>query len=64
MQVRQSPDPLVSFSDFLLERFGLIPSMQVAVAASLALHIFVIVGLGVNGYALALTAAAEKLGAS
>lgn len=48
MQVRQSPDPLVSFSDFLLERFGLIPSMQVAVAASLALHIFVIVGLGVQ----------------
>jgi periplasmic protein TonB len=47
MQLRQpSPDPLVSFSDFLLERFGLVASMQVAVAASLALHLFVIVGLG------------------
>ena len=48
MQVRQSPDALVSFSDFLLERFGLIPSMQVAVAGSLAFHIFLIVGLGVQ----------------
>ena len=48
MQVRQSPDALVSFSDFLLERFGLIPSMQVAVVGSLAFHIFLIVGLGVQ----------------
>jgi periplasmic protein TonB len=48
MQVRQSPDALVSFSDFLLERFGLIPSMQVAVAGSLAFHIFLIVGLGLQ----------------
>ena len=47
MQLRQpSPDPVVSFSDFLLERFGLVASMQVAVAASFAFHLFVIVGLG------------------
>ena len=37
MQLRQpSPDPFVSFSDFLLERFGLVASMQVAVVASFA----------------------------
>ena len=41
-----SPDALVSFSDFLLERFGLVASMQVAVVASLAFHLFVILGLG------------------
>ena len=47
MQVRQPPpDALVSFSDFLLERFGLVASMQVAVVASIALHLFVIVGFG------------------
>ncbi len=47
MQLRQpSPDPLVSFSDFLLERFGLVASMQVAVVGSLAFHLFIIVGLG------------------
>ena len=47
MQLRQpSPDALVSFSDFLLERFGLVASMQVAVLASVAFHLFVIVGLG------------------
>ncbi len=47
MQVRQtSPDALLSFSDFLLERFGLVASMQVAAVASLALHLTVIVGLG------------------
>lgn len=47
MQLRQpSPDALVSFSDFLLERFGLVASMQVAVVASIALHLFVILGLG------------------
>jgi protein TonB len=47
MQLRQpSPDPFVSFSDFLLERFGLVASMQVAVVGSLAFHLFVIVGLG------------------
>ncbi|HXZ48969.1 MAG TPA: TonB family protein [Usitatibacter sp.] len=47
MQLRQPPpDALVSFSDFLLERFGLVASMQVAIVASIALHAFVIVGLG------------------
>ncbi len=47
MQLRQpSPDALVSFSDFLLERFGLVASMQVAVVASIAFHLVVIVGLG------------------
>ncbi len=47
MQSRQpSPDALVSFSDFLLERFGLVASMQVAIVASIALHAFLIVGLG------------------
>ena len=49
MQLRQpSPDALVSFSDFLLERFGLVASMQVAVVSSIALHIVVIVGLGLR----------------
>jgi protein TonB len=47
MQLRQpSPDALVSFSDFLLERFGLIATMQVAIIASIAVHIALIVGLG------------------
>jgi protein TonB len=47
MQLSQSsPDALVSFSDFLLERFGLIATMQVAVIASVAFHVIVIVGLG------------------
>jgi len=46
MQVRQAPDPLVSFSDFLLERFGLVASMQVAVVASAAFHLLVILGVG------------------
>ena len=47
MQSRQpSPDALVSFSDFLLERFGLVASMQVAIVTSIALHVFLIVGLG------------------
>ena len=47
MQLRQpAPDALVSFSDFLLERFGLVASMQVAVVASIAIHAFLIVGLG------------------
>ena len=37
MQLREpSPDALVSFSDFLLERVGLAASMQVALVASLA----------------------------
>ena len=47
MQLRQpSPDALVSFSDFLLERFGLVASMQVALVASIAIHSIVIVGVG------------------
>ncbi len=48
MQLRQpeTPDALVSFSDFLLERFGLVASMQVAVVASIAFHGIAIVGLG------------------
>jgi protein TonB len=49
MQLRQtSPDALVSFSDFLLERFGLVATMQVAIVASIALHTFAIVGLGLK----------------
>ena len=49
MQLRQpSPDALVSFSDFLLERFGLVASMQVAIVASIAFHTFAIVGLGLK----------------
>jgi periplasmic protein TonB len=47
MQLRQpSPDALVSFSDFLLERFGLVATMQVAIIASIAFHVAVIIGLG------------------
>ena len=48
MQLRQppSPDALVSFSDFLLERFGLVATMQVAIIASIAIHAFAIVGVG------------------
>ncbi len=48
MQLRQPapPDALVSFSDFLLDRFGLVASMQVALVASVALHAAAIVGLG------------------
>jgi len=42
----ETPDALVSFSDFLLERFGLVASMQVAVVASIAFHTVAIVGLG------------------
>ncbi len=49
MQLRQpSPDALVSFSDFLLERFGLVATMQVAVVASVAFHLAMIVGLGIR----------------
>jgi len=48
MQLRQpSPDALVSFSDFLLDRFGLVASMQVALLASVALHALVIVGVSI-----------------
>jgi len=47
MQLRQpSQDALVSFSDFLLDKFGLVASMQVAVIASIAFHLVAIVGLG------------------
>jgi periplasmic protein TonB len=48
MQLRQptSPDALVSFSDFLLERLGLVATMQVALLASIALHLLVIIGVG------------------
>ena len=47
MQLRQTPpDALVHFSDYLLERFGLVASMQVALVASVAFHAFAIVGLG------------------
>ncbi len=49
MQLRQpSPDALVSFSDFLLERLGLEAPMQVALVASVAFHAFVVVGLGMR----------------
>jgi len=47
MQLRQpSQDALVSFSDFLLDKFGLVATMQVAVVASIAFHLVAIVGLG------------------
>jgi len=47
MQMTQpSPDAVVSFSDFLLERFGLVASMQVALVVSLAVHITVVIGVG------------------
>ncbi|HEY2627485.1 MAG TPA: TonB family protein [Usitatibacter sp.] len=47
MQLRQpSPDALVSFSDFLLERFGLVASMQVALIASITIHSVIVVGVG------------------
>ncbi|MGE5615712.1 MAG: TonB family protein [Bacillota bacterium] len=49
MQLTQNPpDALVSFSDFLLERFGLVTSMQVALLASIALHASLIVGVGLR----------------
>lgn len=48
MQLRQPPDPLASFSDFLLERFGLVATMQVAIVGSIAFHLFLIVGLGLR----------------
>jgi len=49
MQLRQtSPDALVSFSDYLLERFGLVASMQVAIIASIAFHLLLIVGVGMR----------------
>lgn len=49
MQLRQpSPDAFASFSDFLLERFGLVASMQVALVTSIALHALLIIGLGIK----------------
>ena len=47
MQLGQpSQDALVSFSDFLLEKFGLVVTMQVAIVSSIAFHTIAIVGLG------------------
>ena len=47
MQLRQTPpDALVHFSDYLLARFGLVATMQVALVASIAFHAAAIVGLG------------------
>ena len=47
MELRQNtPDALVHFSDYLLERYGLAATMQVALVASLAFHAVAIVGLG------------------
>ena len=47
MQAGQpSQDALVSFSDFLLEKFGLVATMQVAVVTSIAFHTLAIVGVG------------------
>jgi periplasmic protein TonB len=50
MALRQPyPDAVLSFSDFLLDRFGLVASMQVAVVASITLHAAAIIGLGFKG---------------
>ena len=47
MQVRSaSPDAVLSFSDFVLEKFGLVASMQASLVVSLAIHLAVIIGLG------------------
>ena len=47
MPLRRDPaDAVVSFSDYLLERFGLVATMQVAIVASIAFHVTVILGLG------------------
>jgi protein TonB len=47
MQVRSaSPDAVLSFSDFVLERFGLVASMQASLVVSLAIHVAIIIGLG------------------
>jgi protein TonB len=49
MQLRQPPSATFrTFSDFLLERFGLIESMQVALIASIAIHAFIVLGLGIK----------------
>jgi periplasmic protein TonB len=50
MELRQPyPDAVLSFSDFLLDRFGLVASMQVAVVASVTVHAFAIIVLGLKG---------------
>ena len=47
MPLRRDPaETLVSFSDYLLERFGLVATMQVAILSSIVFHLVVIVGLG------------------
>jgi protein TonB len=47
MQALQpAPDALFSFSDFLLDKFGLVATMQVALLVSIASHAAVIVGVG------------------
>jgi periplasmic protein TonB len=47
MQAQQpNPDALFSFSEFLLDKFGLIASMQVALLVSIASHAAVIIGVG------------------
>src|SRR4051812_15561284 len=43
---QQPPDAFASFSDFLLERYGLVATMQVAIVASIAFHVAIILGLG------------------
>lgn len=43
---RNPPEALVQFSDYLLARFGLVVTMQVALVASFAFHAAAIVGLG------------------
>lgn len=49
MQLQQnSPDAVASFSDFLLERFGLVASMQVWLVVSIAVHATAILGLGIQ----------------
>ena len=46
MELRQNtPDALVHFSDYLLERYGLAATMQVALVASHAYHAVAIVVL-------------------
>ena len=49
MVLRQPPpDALVSFSEFLLDRFGLAATMQVALLGSIAFHAVVVLGIGLN----------------
>jgi protein TonB len=49
MPLRQPPSATFRpLSEYLLERFGLVESMQVALVASIALHAFVVLGLGIK----------------